>query len=113
MRLVIGAVTAHTAEAITRGWRTRSLPVWGEWHGMDVLDSLEADMFPILGQRPIDNVTAPMVLGVLCQIKGGPALETARRCRANRGGGPTRQTPRPLRLPRPRLQLQARRFAAV
>ena len=81
IRKAIGGDVAHTFEAIARGWHARSLPTWTERHAKDVLDSLEAYIFPILGKLPINDVTAPMVLGVLRQIEARPALETARRVR--------------------------------
>ena len=81
IRKAIGGDVAHTFEAIARGWHARSLPTWTERHAKDVLDSLEAYVFPILGKLPINDITAPMVLGVLRQIEARPALETARRVR--------------------------------
>ena len=81
IRKAIGGDVAHTFEAIARGWHARSLPTWTERHAKDVLESLEAYVFPILGKLPINDITAPMVLGVLRQIEARPALETARRVR--------------------------------
>ena len=81
IRKAIGGDVAHTFEAIARGWHARSLPTWTERHAKDVLDSLEGYVFPILGKLPINDITAPMVLGVCRQIEARPALETARRVR--------------------------------
>ena len=81
IRKAIGGDVAHTFEAIARGWHARNLPTWTERHARDVLDSLEGYVFPILGKLPINDITAPMVLGVLRKIEARPALETARRVR--------------------------------
>jgi integrase len=72
---------AGSFEAIARDWHTRNTPTWTERHAKDVLDSLEADVFPVLGQLPVNEITPPMVLGVLRAIEARPALETARRVR--------------------------------
>lgn len=45
------------------------------------LDSLEKDVFPFLGQKPIYEITAPMVLSVLKRVEERGAIETAPRIR--------------------------------
>ncbi len=81
LRRAAGGDTANSFEATARDWHGRNLPTWTERHGKDVLDSLETDVFSTLGQLPIKEITAPMVLGVLRAIEARPALETARRVR--------------------------------
>ena len=81
LRKAFGNELANTFEAIARDWHSRHLPTWTERHGKDVLDSLEASVFPILGRLTITDIKAPMVLGVLRQIEARPAPETARRVR--------------------------------
>ncbi len=72
---------AGSFEAIARDWHARNTPTWTERHAQDVLDSLEGGVFPVLGKLPINEITPPMVLGVLRAIEARPALETARRVR--------------------------------
>ncbi len=81
IRRAIGSDASGSFEGIARDWHRRNLPTWTERHGKDVLDSLEAYVFPTLGPLPIIDITAPMVLGVLRVIEARPALETARRIR--------------------------------
>ena len=81
IRKAIGSDASGSFEGIARDWHRRNLPTWTERHGDDVLDSLQAYVFPTLGALPITDITAPMVLGVLRVIEARPALETARRVR--------------------------------
>ena len=76
-----GGDSSRTFEAIARDWHKRNAPTWTERHALDVLGSLETDVFSTLGALPITEITAPMVLGVLRAIEERPALETARRVR--------------------------------
>ncbi|MCW3477559.1 tyrosine-type recombinase/integrase [Limobrevibacterium gyesilva] len=50
LRRPAGSDLSGTFEAIARDWHARNLPTWTERHGKDVLDSLEAYVFPIPGQ---------------------------------------------------------------
>lgn len=64
--------------------------VAGEWHdnwksgrtpgyAEQVLRRLEADVFPVLGRRPITDIEPPQVLDVLCKVEARGTHETARR----------------------------------
>ncbi len=70
-----------TFEAIARDWHQRNVSAWTERHAKDVLDSLEAHVFPTLGSFSINDIKVPMVLRALRVIEARPALETARRVR--------------------------------
>src|ERR1700686_1315244 len=48
LRRAAAGDAAGSFEAIARNWHARNLPTWTERHGKDVLDSLEADVFPTL-----------------------------------------------------------------
>ena len=48
---------------------------------MDVIGSLEGDVFPAIGPVPIRDLTAPQILGILRPIEARPAIETAHRIR--------------------------------
>lgn len=80
-KLATVASAGHTFRAIATDWYNMQRPTWTEKHAADVLDSLERLVFPELGDLPITDITAPMVLGVLRPIEKRPAVETARRVR--------------------------------
>lgn len=70
-----------TFESVAREWHAIQLPQWTETHAYDVLHSLERDVFPTLGSRDVDDISAAEVLEVLREIEGRPAIETAKRVR--------------------------------
>jgi integrase len=80
-RTAAGADAANTFELIAREWHKLQKRSWTERHADDVLRSLERDVFPELGSRPLRDITAPEVLQVLRDIEARPAIETARRVR--------------------------------
>jgi integrase len=71
----------NTFEAIARRWHETHKQRWSKVHAADVLTSLERDVFPELAKLPISSITPPMVLQVLREIEGRPAIETAHRVR--------------------------------
>lgn len=75
------ANSEKTFKAVATDWHAKQSPTWAERHAADVLDSLERDVFPTLGDVPLADITAPMVLAVLRPIEKRPAVETARRVR--------------------------------
>ncbi len=80
-KLNLMKTTADTFEAVAREWFDLQKPRWAERHADKVIESLELHVFPILGNSPIRNITAPEVLGILRKIEARPAIDTARRVR--------------------------------
>jgi integrase len=76
---------ADTFEAIAREWHAKFSPRWVASHRGDVLRRLERDIFPWLGTRPIEEMTAPELLTVLRRVESRGALETAHRLRQSCG----------------------------
>lgn len=72
---------ADTFETLAREWFSLQVPTWTERHAHDVINSLERDVFPELGDTLIKDISAPDVLGVLRKIEKRPAIETAHRVR--------------------------------
>ena len=57
-----------------------SFPLSGlKRHGATILHRLEKDIFPWIGHRPINEITAPELLLVLRRVENRGALETAHR----------------------------------
>lgn len=69
----------NTFEAIAREWFDHSKDVWSENHSRTILRRLELDVFPMIGKRPIREITAPMLLDVIRSIEKRSAFEMARR----------------------------------
>ena len=58
-------------------------PGWSVSHSERTLRRLENDVFPWIGGRPIAEITAQEVLGVLRRIEGRGTLDTAHRAHQN------------------------------
>lgn len=68
-----------TFELIAREWHKTKQSGWTESHAKKIMKSLEADIFPKLGDRPITSITAPDLLSALRVIEKRGALEIAGR----------------------------------
>ena len=69
----------NSFEAIAREWHIKFCSKWTEEHGATILHRLEKDIFPWIGHRPINEITAPELLIVLRRVENRGALETAHR----------------------------------
>ncbi len=80
------AATDGAFEVVAREWHTKASSRWAPHHAADVWRSLEREVFPTLGHRPITSITAPEVLAVLRPVEARGALELAGRLRQRIGG---------------------------
>ena len=71
----------ETFEVIAREWHNRQSSVWVPAYSDKMIKSLERDIFPWLGQRPITEIKAPELLIVLRRIESRGTLDTAHRMR--------------------------------
>lgn len=70
---------ASTFEKVARQW-------WEQWKGAKsprhadyVIRRLEADVFPVLGSRPVDSINAPQLLAMAKRIESRGAIDIAKR----------------------------------
>lgn len=78
-RLAAELSAANTFHAVALEWVEQNRNRWTPGHADRVLDSLKADIFPHLGERPISEIAAPELLAVLRKVEKRGALETAQR----------------------------------
>lgn len=71
----------ETFEQVARAWYQHNENNWSPAHAADVLASLQRDVFPAIGARPIASIEPPEILEVLRQVEGRGRIETARRQR--------------------------------
>ncbi len=69
----------NSFEAIAREWHIKFCSKWTAEHGATILHRLEKDIFPWIGHRPINEITASELLIVLRRVENRGALETAHR----------------------------------
>jgi integrase len=67
----------ETFEVIAREWHNKFTHTWKESHSSRVLSRLERDVFPHLSKRPIAQIKAPELLGVLRRLESRGILHTA------------------------------------
>ena len=72
---------ARTFEAVARAWHALQCVRWTEKHADQVIDTLAADIFPVLGPRDIASITPPEVLAAIKGMEKRRAIETAHRVR--------------------------------
>ena len=67
-------------ETVARDWHgVRSAGTWGERHSLDVLQKLEKDVFPRIGDIPIQQVSTQDCLNILRSIERRGSAEQARK----------------------------------
>lgn len=73
------ADSEHAYEVIAREWFARYAPGWTESNRERVLARQVNDIFPLLGGRPVGQITAPELLVALRRIEERGAVDTAHR----------------------------------
>lgn len=68
-------------EQLARAWHEHQSARWSTTHAGDVLASLERDIFPAIGTRPIDQIGAAELLNAMRSVEGRGCIETASRIR--------------------------------
>jgi len=71
------AEETETFEVIAREWHNKFMVTWKKSHYERVLSRLERDVFPHLGKRPIEQIKAPELLGVLRRLESRGITHTA------------------------------------
>lgn len=66
-------------EAVAREWHENKKDTWSAGHTITVMKRLEADIFPTLGYKPINSITAPDLLAVIRKIEERAAHDVAKR----------------------------------
>ena len=84
--------TENSFEKIAREWHAKrttshkkstNKKIWTTKHAERILTSLEKDIFPYIGSKPINEITAPDLLTILRRIENRGAIDTAHRAHQN------------------------------
>jgi integrase len=82
-KAVLHPVETPVFEAVAREWlETHIRPIRTPKHTAVLLSRMERYLFPVLGKRPVDKITAPELLAVLRSIEAIGIIETAHRVKA-------------------------------
>ncbi len=71
--------SGDTFKAIALEWYGKQAPQWSTSHAARMLRQLERDLFPWIGERPIEQIHAMELLAALHKVEERGALETADR----------------------------------
>lgn len=75
--------SANTAfEAVAREWHENQKAVWTPGYAADVLERIEKNTFPFIGNRPIGEITPPELLEILRKVEARGAVDQAHRIRS-------------------------------
>ena len=69
----------NSFEAVALEWFSKQKHIWVPHHADDVKRRLEANVFPILGRRPLDQIEAPELLGAIRKIEDRGSYDLAHR----------------------------------
>lgn len=70
-------ISANSFEAIALEWHRNQRDRWTQGHANAILTTLGQDVFPVIGDTPIDQITPPMILQILKTIEKRGALVIA------------------------------------
>lgn len=73
---------ANTFEKIAREWHANKVPTWSKRTATNIMQRLEADIFPALGRKAIDEIKHRDVIAALRKIEERGAHEVAHRQKA-------------------------------
>lgn len=82
---VIGQNNSNTFETIGREWFLKFSPTWSQSHFKRVERQLEKDLYPWIGNLPIEEITAPTLLDCLRRIEKRGAIVSTHRVRGIAG----------------------------
>jgi len=71
----------NSFETVARDWHGVMKPKWTPHHAANVIESLEKDIFPTLGARPIVELKAPEMFEAIRRIEKRGAVDIAQRVR--------------------------------
>jgi len=69
----------NSFEAVARGWHGHRKVSWSGAHAVRLMERMEIRLFPALGSRPIQQITASEILAVIRKIESRDALELSHR----------------------------------
>ena len=70
---------SNTFEKIAQEWFEHNESIWSENHARTIRRRMEADIFPKIGNLPIKDINAPILLDCIREIEKRSAHEVARR----------------------------------
>ncbi len=70
---------ASLFEVVAREWYAKNEPVWSSGHAQTVKSRLERDVYPQIGKKAVQGITAAEVRNMLLKVEARGAVDTALR----------------------------------
>ena len=114
------AKVENSFEAIAREWHKKYSHTWTDGHAEHISKRLERDIFPFVGNKPIDGIEAPDILKCLRRVEERGTVDTAHRIKTDIGqvfryavaSGKATRDPTPA-LKGALAPVQSKRFPAI
>ena len=74
---------SNTFEKIARQWHANRIETWQPSTAKDIINRLEKDIFPEIGELPVSTITHKQLINALRKVEMRGAHEIAKRLRAN------------------------------
>ncbi|EPW7975848.1 tyrosine-type recombinase/integrase [Cronobacter turicensis] len=84
-KIALQSAHGNSFEAVAREWHSTKTTTWSEGYAKEVLNCLVKDIFPYIGQRPIEQIEPLELLTVLQKIEKRGALEQTSKIRRRCG----------------------------
>jgi integrase len=81
VKLVGEGRAEETFEHWARAWHEAQKSRWKPVHAADTIESMERDLFPVIGAYPVTQIDEQLLLAALRKVEKRGAIETARRLR--------------------------------
>ena len=72
-------------KSVATEWHEKQKHLWTERHAQKVMRRLERDMFPFIGDLPINKITAPELLIILRKLEAKDAIDLTHRTQQTAG----------------------------
>lgn len=72
-------IQGDTLRQIALEWMAKQEESWSDGHTKAVRKSFELDVFPEIGNRPVETITTPDLVAMMDKVEDRGALETARK----------------------------------
>lgn len=85
VKAAVLADSQNSFEVVAREWHDKQKALWVKNHGDKILARFINDIFPLIGSKAINAITAPELLEALRRIESRGAVDTAHRTLQNCG----------------------------
>ncbi|EOT6171486.1 tyrosine-type recombinase/integrase [Escherichia coli] len=80
-KLVRDVQLNNTFQAVALEWHGKKVSRWSEGYASDIIEAFNKDIFPYIGQQPVNEIKPLVLLNVLRRIESRGATEKAKKVR--------------------------------